>query len=123
MPRAETARITHSASLRYDITRRTRCVAGQKEVKVGCCSVDVKPVNLENCPYDMTPIAVHSVADSFLISCDTCGAAWEMHGSLIRRLRAPDAETVRAVRNGLFPPELLGGEQAAATGSAEDAAV
>jgi hypothetical protein len=95
----------------------------KKQVKTGPGSVDVMPVNLENCPYDMTPISVHSVADSLLISCDTCGAAWEMHGSLIRRLRAPDAETVRAVRNGLFPPELLGGEQAAATGSAEDAAV
>jgi hypothetical protein len=95
----------------------------KKQVKAGAGSVDFKPVNLENCPYDMTPISVHSVADSLLISCDTCGAAWEMHGSLIRRLRAPDADTVRAVRNGLFPPELLGGEQAAATGSAEDAAV
>jgi hypothetical protein len=71
----------------------------------------------------MTPISVYSVADSFLISCDTCGAAWEVHGSLIRRLRAPNVETVRAVRNGLYPPELLGGEGATATGSTEDAAV
>ena len=74
-------------------------------------STDMK---LEKCPYDMSPISVRCiVGESFAISCDACGAAWEMRGSSLRRLRAPDAATIKAVREGLFP-DVLGGERTAA---------
>jgi hypothetical protein len=70
----------------------------------------------------MSPISVEVFGDSFVISCDACGAAWEMHGSMIRRLRAPDAVTMNAVREGLFPKEVLCGRRAAAPETADDAA-
>jgi hypothetical protein len=72
-------------------------------------------VNLERCPYDGTPISVRRVGESFEISCDACGAAWEMHGSALRRLRPPDADTMKAVRDGLFSEEVLCGTRVIAT--------
>jgi hypothetical protein len=72
-------------------------------------------MKLEKCPYDMSPISVRRiVGESFAISCHACGAAWEMRGSSLRRLRAPDAATIKAVREGLFPPDILCDERAAA---------
>ena len=80
-------------------------------------------MKLEKCPYDMSPISVHCiVGDSFAISCPACGAAWEMRGSSLRRLRAPDAATIKAVREGLFPPEVLCDERAAAKETANNVA-
>ena len=78
-------------------------------------------MNLENCPYDRSPVGVHMAADTYVISCDTCGAVWEMHGSWIHRLRAPDAETVRRVRNGLFSPEVVGDDVIPTTETVDDA--
>lgn len=77
-------------------------------------------MKLERCPYDRSPISVRGFGDAFVISCDACGAAWEMLGSRMRRLRAPDAATMNAVREGLFRPDLLGSESDAATRTAAD---
>jgi hypothetical protein len=49
--------------------------------------------------------------DGYVISCEACGAAWEMHGSALRRLRAPDAATLAAVREHLFSQEILAGRR------------
>jgi hypothetical protein len=57
-----------------------------------------------------------------VISCDACGAAWEMHGPSLRRLRAPDADTMQAVRDGLFPEALRCGKRAASDQRADHAA-
>lgn len=92
-----------------------------KRLKPGGRPVDVKGVKLEKCPYDMSPIAVQYAGDSFVISCETCGAAWEMRSGLMRRFRAPDSATIKAVRESLFPPDLLGSDRAAATETAENA--
>ena len=35
-------------------------------------------MNLERCPYYGSPISVLRFGDSFEISCDACGAGWEM---------------------------------------------
>jgi len=99
--------------------RRPRSAA--KGLKPGVGPVDVKSVKLEKCPYDMSPIAVQYAGDSFVISCETCGAAWEMRSGLMRRFRAPDSATIKAVRERLFPPDLLGSDRAAATETAENA--
>jgi hypothetical protein len=80
-----------------------------------------KQMELERCPYDMSPIAVVGFGDSFVISCDACGAAWEMHGPSLRRLRAPDADTMKAVREGLFPEALRCGKRAASEQTADHA--
>jgi len=92
-----------------------------KGLKGGGRSADFKGVKLEKCPYDMSPIAVRYVGDSFVISCETCGAAWEMRSGLMRRFRAPDSATIKAVRESLFPPDLLGSERIAATETADNA--
>jgi hypothetical protein len=76
-------------------------------------------VNLERCPYDSSPIAVEVVDRLTVISCAACGAAWEMRGTSLRRLRVPDPATMAAVREGLFSQEVVRGKRAAAgTGDA-----
>jgi hypothetical protein len=79
-------------------------------------------VELERCPYDSSPISIRRGGDASVISCDACGAAWEMHGSSLRRLRAPDADTLKAVQERLFPPEILSSKRRAATETAGNAA-
>lgn len=79
-------------------------------------------VQLERCPYDSSPIRLRGGDDSFVISCDACGAAWEMHGSSLHRLRTPDAGTLRAVRERLFPPEILAAKRRAPAETADNAA-
>jgi uncharacterized Zn finger protein len=78
-------------------------------------------MKLEKCPYDRSPIVVRSLADSYLVSCDTCGAVWEMHGSWIHRLRDPDVDIIRRVRNGLFSPDVVDSEIVSVTDVADDA--
>jgi hypothetical protein len=82
----------------------------------------LKRMELERCPYDMSPIAVEGFGDSFVISCDACGAVWEMHGASLRRLRAPGADTMQAVRAGLFPEALRYGKRAASDRMTDHAA-
>jgi len=71
-------------------------------------------MQLEKCPYDMSPISVRGESDSFVVSCDSCGGAWEIRGSSIRRLHTPDAATIKAVRERLFSPEALSSERSTA---------
>jgi hypothetical protein len=66
-----------------------------------------RAVQLERCPYDASPISIRGDDDSSVISCGACGAAWEMRGSSLHRLRTPDAATLKTVRERLFPPEVL----------------
>ncbi len=79
-------------------------------------------MELERCPYDMTAIAVEAFGDGFVISCGACGAAWEMEGSSVRRLRAPDPVTMHAVREGLFTQEVLLGKRVVGVLRDDDAA-
>jgi hypothetical protein len=80
-------------------------------------------VQFERCPYDSSPISVRSLGDRLEISCDACGGAWEIRGSLIHRLRSPDAATLRAVRERLFPASVLAcGNETVAIESVRNAA-
>jgi len=47
-------------------------------------------MELRNCPYDQTPIAVaHRSGGSLLLSCAVCGSQWERHGAWLRKLEEP----------------------------------
>jgi hypothetical protein len=74
-------------------------------------------VELKRCPYDASAIAIEAVDDAFVISCAACGAVWQMQGSAIHRRQGPDPETMRAVRDGLFPVEVVNGKRAASRAS------
>ena len=57
-------------------------------------------VQLTQCPYDGTRIEAEVVAGgSFLLSCTQCGAMWEWHGALVRRIEEPDREAIRDARS------------------------
>jgi hypothetical protein len=79
-------------------------------------------VELERCPYDSSAISIDPAGDGYVISCGACGAAWEMHGSSLHRLRAPDAKTLAAVREHLFPREILAGRRGTVAETADHAA-
>jgi hypothetical protein len=53
-------------------------------------------VTFERCPYDGSAIGAEYSGGSLLLSCETCGAAWEVHNTLVRRVAAPDWARVRA---------------------------
>jgi hypothetical protein len=53
------------------------------------------------CPYDASPIEAETYSGgSALLSCSTCGAAWEWHNAWLRRVREPDRDAVRRARAG-----------------------
>jgi len=52
------------------------------------------------CPYDGAKIEAEYSGGSTLLSCSTCGAAWEWHNAWLRRVREPDREAVRTARAG-----------------------
>jgi len=53
-------------------------------------------MELRQCPFDGTPVTVENLSGgSLLLSCDTCGAAWEWHGAWIGRVHDPDPEKIR----------------------------
>lgn len=57
-------------------------------------------MNLQRCPYDGTPIEAEAYSGgSFLLTCTVCGAEWEAHNSLVRRLGDPDWNRARAARS------------------------
>jgi hypothetical protein len=56
-------------------------------------------VKLKRCPYDNTSIDVDEYSGgSYVISCPACGARWEQHNTLVRRVAPPDWEAVRRAR-------------------------
>ncbi len=56
-------------------------------------------VDLTQCPYDSTPIEAEAYSGgSVLLDCPCCGAAWEWHSALVRRVREPDRERVLRAR-------------------------
>jgi hypothetical protein len=55
---------------------------------------------LERCPYDGTPIEAEAYSGgSYLLSCTQCGAEWEAHNTLVRRVTDPDWDRARAARH------------------------
>jgi hypothetical protein len=62
-------------------------------------------VNLQRCPYDGTPVDAESYSGgSFLLTCSTCGAEWEAHNTLVRRVTGPDWNAARRARASNGPP-------------------
>lgn len=58
-------------------------------------------MKLERCPYDASPIEVDAYSGgSFILTCRTCGAAWEIHNVLTRRVAEPDWDAARRHRAG-----------------------
>jgi hypothetical protein len=58
-------------------------------------------MDLSRCPYDAGPIESEPyLGDANLLSCVTCGAAWESHPTWLRRVREPDRATVRNAQAG-----------------------
>lgn len=54
---------------------------------------------LERCPYDGTAIVADAYAGGFvLLSCECCGASWELHNLLVRRVTEPDWAAVDSAR-------------------------
>jgi hypothetical protein len=46
---------------------------------------------LERCPYDRTPVVADAYPGGFIVlSCEACGASWELHNALVRRVSEPD---------------------------------
>jgi hypothetical protein len=56
-------------------------------------------VEFTRCPYDASPIESEAHSDGWtLLSCTTCGAAWEWYSTRLSRVREPDREAVRLAR-------------------------
>jgi len=56
-------------------------------------------VTFERCPYDAQPISAEAFSGgSLMLTCSCCGAAWEAHNSLLRRIIEPDWDEVQAAR-------------------------
>jgi hypothetical protein len=82
-------------------------------VKVWRGGAEVTSVNLQRCPYDGTPIEAEAYSGgSYLLSCTACGAEWEAHNTLVRRVTDPDWERARSVRDDsgahIVPPATTG---------------
>jgi hypothetical protein len=78
-------------------------VVGPRCRRLGC-------VEFTRCPYDASPIEVEaSASGSTLLSCSTCGAAWEWYKTWLRRIREPDREAVRSARAANAPVQVIRG--------------
>jgi hypothetical protein len=56
-------------------------------------------VTFERCPYDATPISAEAFSGgSLMLTCERCGAAWEAHNSLVRRVIEPAWDEVQAAQ-------------------------
>jgi len=56
-------------------------------------------VEFTRCPYDASLIEVEASATGpTVLSCSTCGAAWEWYKTWLRRIREPDRDAVRKAR-------------------------
>jgi hypothetical protein len=68
----------------------------------------VERVEFARCPYDASPIEAETDwRGPALLSCPTCGAAWEWHNAWLRRLREPDREAVLRARAGRKPAPVI----------------
>lgn len=62
-------------------------------------------MELTLCPYDSHPIDAETFSGgSILLSCPSCGAEWEWHNSLVRRVREPDRSAVVRARTSTIEP-------------------
>jgi hypothetical protein len=53
---------------------------------------------LERCPYDGTGVVADVYPGGFIVvSCESCGAAWELHNAFVRRVSDPAWISVDAV--------------------------
>ncbi len=60
---------------------------------------DTPLVTFERCPYDATLISAEAFSGgSLMLTCECCGAAWEAHNSLIRRVIEPSWDEVQAAQ-------------------------
>ena len=56
-------------------------------------------MTFERCPYDATLISAEAFSGgSLMLTCERCGAAWEAHNSLIRRVIEPAWDEVQAAQ-------------------------
>lgn len=68
-------------------------------IKFRAENVDPSRMHLQRCPYDGTPLDVESYSGgSYLLTCESCSAAWEAHNSLVRRTAEPNWEQAAAAR-------------------------
>jgi hypothetical protein len=57
-------------------------------------------VEITRCPYDASSIEPEPYSgSSTLLSCTTCGAAWEWNHTTLLRIREPDRDAVRFARS------------------------
>jgi hypothetical protein len=72
-----------------------------RAASVGRNTAEKSLVEFTRCPYDASPIEAETYSGgSALLSCSTCGAAWEWHNAWLRRVREPDRDAVRRARAG-----------------------
>lgn len=75
-------------------------------IKISWAPAEVTNVNLQRCPYDGTPIEAEAFSGgSYLLSCTACGAEWEAHNTLVRRVTDPDWDRARAAKDAPGVPE------------------
>jgi hypothetical protein len=68
-------------------------------------------VTFERCPYDATLISAEAFSGgSLMLTCERCGAAWEAHNSLIRRVIEPAWDEVQAAQAELRDDAASGAE-------------
>jgi hypothetical protein len=70
----------------------------------------VERVEFTRCPYDASPIEFEAYpAGLTLLSCSTCGAAWQWYKTWLRRVREPDRDAVLSARAGREPTRVIRG--------------
>lgn len=70
-----------------------------RAVKRDAGAAETLSVTLERCPYDSTPITAEGYSGgSLMLTCERCGAAWEAHNSLIRRVIEPSWDEVEQAK-------------------------
>jgi len=65
-------------------------------------------VEFTRCPYDASPIEIDPNPGGLtLLTCSTCGAAWEWYKTWLRRIREPNRDAVRAARAANAPAQVI----------------
>lgn len=65
-------------------------MSGNVRSRWGAAVPKISLVNLTQCPYDGEAIEAEYSGGSFLLSCPHCGAEWELHSNIVRRVAEPD---------------------------------